>query len=89
MKYEVLVVGDDELPPNIDHVILERDAGPPLILINGSVARCWMLMRSIGGAVEHPLEPSVSAPLRTTPGRPVGIRRPVMPPTPPVLERLA
>lgn len=45
MNYVVQVVGDDELPEGRHVVIVERDEGPAVMLINGVPARVWALMR--------------------------------------------
>lgn len=56
VDYVVQTVGDDELPDGRNVVIVEREEGPPLLLINGEPARAWALMRAYEGASE-PLEP--------------------------------
>lgn len=50
MTYDVHVVGDDELPAGIHQVIVERTSGPPLLLLNGAPARCWLWMRAYEAA---------------------------------------
>ena len=46
MDYIVQAVGDDELPEGCHVVIVERVAGPPVMLINGVPARVWALMQA-------------------------------------------
>ena len=62
MHYEVQTVGDDELPEGIHKVIVERDDGPPLLIINGEPARCWRLMRAWEDTLEPPCVPSIIMP---------------------------
>lgn len=46
MNYVVHVVGEDELPEGRNVVIVERDGETPLLLVNGTPARVWELMRA-------------------------------------------
>lgn len=59
MNYVVQVVGDDELPAGRHVVIVERDEGPAVMLINGVPARVWALMRQWEDTCEPCTEPSV------------------------------
>lgn len=54
MKYLVEAVADNALPAGVERVIVERDDGPPVLLISGEAARCWEFMR----CWEDTLEPS-------------------------------
>ena len=45
VKYEVQVVGDDELPQDIKRVIVERPGRGALLLLAESVAGTWAFMR--------------------------------------------
>jgi len=44
VKYEVQVVGDDELPQDIKRVIVERPGRGALLLLAESVAGTWAFM---------------------------------------------
>lgn len=59
MNYEVQTVGDDELPEGRNVVIVERESGPPLLLVSGPPARAWALMRAYEDACEEATAPSV------------------------------
>lgn len=63
MHYEVHTVGDDDLPPGVHSVIVERPEGPALLLINGAIADCWRLMRTWEGTFESCEIPSITVPL--------------------------
>ena len=62
MNYEVQVVGDSDLPGGLHHVIVERVDGPPLVFINGPVARSWRTARAYEAQREACQAPSVFAP---------------------------
>lgn len=62
MKYEVLTVEDDALPKGMHQVIVEREDGPPLLLINGPVAACWHFMRSWEDTHEPSWQPTIALP---------------------------
>jgi len=59
VNYVVQVVGEDELPEGRHVVIVERDEGPPLMLINGPPARTWSLMRAYEDTCESSSVPSI------------------------------
>lgn len=59
MQYLVQTVGDDELPEGMSSVIVERDDGPPILLINGERAKCWRFMRAWEDSAEEADVPSV------------------------------
>lgn len=63
MQYEVHTVGDDDLPAGVHSVIVERDVGPALLVINGPVAECWRFMRSWEDTHEPCEVPSVTLPI--------------------------
>ena len=46
VDYIVQEVRDDELPEGRHVVIVERENGPPVMLINGAPARVWRLMQA-------------------------------------------
>lgn len=62
MQYSVQIVGDDELPKGVHKVIVEREDGAALLLINGELARCWRFMREWEGSHESCGVPSVLRP---------------------------
>jgi hypothetical protein len=64
VRYAIEVVGENELPEGTHTVIVEREEGPPLMLLNGPVGRAWQLMRSYEDTLEPCTVPSVSMPLR-------------------------
>lgn len=66
MKYLVHTVANHELPEGVERVIVERDEGPPLLIISGEAARCWRFMRAWEDTQEPACEPTVAlpAPLR-------------------------
>ena len=45
MDYIVQEVKDDELPEGRHVVIVEREDGPAVLLLNGLPARVWRMMR--------------------------------------------
>lgn len=59
MQYVIQPVGDDELPEGRNVVIVEREEGPALMLINGMPARVWRLMREWEDTLEPCTVPSV------------------------------
>lgn len=59
MQYEVQTVGENDLPAGINRVIVERDDGDPILLINGEPARCWRFMRAWEESIEADLKPTV------------------------------
>jgi hypothetical protein len=63
MKYLVQTVGDHELPEGMTRVIVERDDGPPILLISGDAARCWRFMRTWEDTLEPSWQPTVTLPL--------------------------
>lgn len=69
MHYAIQIVADDELPDGMNKVIVERVGEPPLMLINGELARGWRFMR----AWEDMQEPS-SVPSILLPARPLLLR---------------
>ena len=63
MQYAVLTVAEDELPPGVRHVIVERpEPDPPLLIITGETARCWEFMRRWEDERECPSVPTVARP---------------------------
>ena len=69
MKYIVEIVGDDELPGGMESVIVERDDEPPLLLLSGTVARCWSMMQAYEATLEPAWQPTISLPLAQHPLR--------------------
>lgn len=65
MQYAIQVVGDNELPEGLNKVIVEQVDGPPLMLINGELARAWRFMRAYEDALEPCDVPSIMLPLTT------------------------
>jgi hypothetical protein len=65
MKYVVEVVGDGELPGGLESVIVQRVDSPPLMLVSGSVARSWRMMREWEDTMEPSWEPTVTIPRQT------------------------
>ena len=59
MDYIVQEVRDDELPEGRHVVIVECEAGPPVMLINGVPARVWRLMQAWEDQREPCTVPSV------------------------------
>ena len=59
MQYVVQPVGDHELPEGRHAVIVEREDGPPLLLVNGEPARVWRMMRAYEDDVEPVTIPTV------------------------------
>lgn len=45
MKYQVQVVGKDELPAGVERVIVERRDGTPLLLLTEAAAGTWLMMQ--------------------------------------------
>lgn len=64
MQYVVHTVADHELPEGVERVIVERHAGPPLLLISGDAAQCWRFMRAWEDTREPEAVPTVCRPLR-------------------------
>lgn len=62
MKYEVRTVPEGDLPPGIDHVIVQRPGGPPLLILSGRVAHVWEWMRHWEDSVEPPAFPTILLP---------------------------
>lgn len=62
MQYEVLAVGDDELPEGVDHLVVEQPDGPPVLLINGAPARCWAYMQAFQDMQESCAMPTLLLP---------------------------
>lgn len=62
MHYIVQVVGDHDLPEGIDHVIVERESEPAVLILSGGAARCWTLMRDYEDTIEPRFVPSISVP---------------------------
>ena len=56
MKYEVQVVGDDQLPQGIKRVIVERPDGSALLLLAESVAGTWAFMQRWEEARREPAQ---------------------------------
>lgn len=63
MQYLVHTVADNALPEGVSWLIVERDDEPPLLLINGEVARCWRFMRAWEDTIEPSWQPTVTLPL--------------------------
>lgn len=64
MKYLVHAVDESQLPEGVSTVIVERDDGPPVLIISGETARCWRFMRTWEDTQEPEWQPSVSLPYR-------------------------
>lgn len=62
MKYVVQTVAEHELPDGVEHVIVEREDDPPLLLLAGETARCWRWMRRWEDTVEPPWQPTICLP---------------------------
>jgi len=45
VKYEVQVVGEDELPNGVKRVIVERAGDDPLLILAESAAQTWLFMQ--------------------------------------------
>lgn len=54
MRYEVVVVGDQELPEGITRLIVERTGGDALLLLAESAAGTWKFMRRWEESHEQP-----------------------------------
>lgn len=63
MQYEVHTVSEDDLPPGVHSVIVERVDAPALLVINGPVAECWRFMRAWEDTHEPCDLPSVTLPI--------------------------
>lgn len=61
MHYLVHTVGAHELPEGMDHLIVERDDEPPVLLIAGGPARVWAFMRAWEDEQEPAQVPTVLA----------------------------
>lgn len=47
MQFKVLMVDDDDLPAGVEHLIVERDEGLPLLIVTqGDTANWWSLVRA-------------------------------------------
>lgn len=63
MQYVVHCVDEHELPEGVEYVIVERpEPEPAVLLLAGSVARCWELMRRWEDTLEPSNIPSISVP---------------------------
>lgn len=64
MRYQVQVVGIDEMPEGIDRLIVEREDGTALLLLSGVYADCWAFMRAYEDTREPCTVPSILMPAR-------------------------
>lgn len=64
MQYTVQIVADHELPNGVERVIVEREDGSAVMLINGNTARCWSFMRAWEDSLEPCTVPTVLLPER-------------------------
>lgn len=66
MRYQVQVVGNDEMPEGIDRLIVEREDGTVLLLLSGVYADCWQFMRAYEATREPRTVPSILLPVART-----------------------
>jgi hypothetical protein len=62
LRYEVRTVESGDLPQGIDHVIVQRPDGPPLLILSGRVAHVWEWVRHWEDSEEPSVFPTVLMP---------------------------
>ncbi len=62
MQYAIQVVGDDDLPQGVNKVVVERNDGTALMMINGELARCWRFLRAWEDTLEPCTVPTIMLP---------------------------
>lgn len=55
-------VKEGDLPPGVDHVIVQRSDGPPLLILSGHPARVWEWVRHWEDSLESSVFPTVLLP---------------------------